>query len=1138
MSDEQATQVDSKVGSKLSDSDKIVDLLRRLQIAETTLCAGLDTRPDSLPAEHELSVPELLSEARAALEGAYPAAATRLVPQENQQESDSFYRAVLDSLSQQVAILDQSGNIIATNQAWQRFIQENEHPVAAQAKIGANYPACWASVPDPVVGEVLDVQDIVTGIRDVLNGSLPDYTCVYACNSGITPLAENRWFRLRVMRMISPWQAIIVTQRDITPYVLAREAAHKSELRLRTILDGAAIGITVVGKDGHVVEANPAFQRMLGYSSDELRQIPFSEITYPDDLAQDLELAGRLVLGEIEHYQIEKRFIRKDKQVIWANLTASAIRDPEAPSLMGIGMIEDITQRKLAQLALQRHDMVLNVLAGISEQFLRDPDLDSVLPDTLAQLGQAAEVSRVQIYRAQVAPDGSGHGNLTYEWVADGITPMIDNAARQNFALSKFNLWKGIFTAQGAVYGLTRNLPAQIRQNLEIGQTLAFAIVPILCGGEVWGFLAFADCKTERQWLPAEIESLRQTASLLGGVLKRQRAEQALSMADKRFATVVRASPVPISILSLTTAEFVDVNDAYLSMYGVSREEVIGKTPLDLNLWVDRAQLEIFLDEQRRGVQGTLVEYGFRRMNGETGIGLISTEHIEIGDERYIIGFIVDITDRKYAVDKLRESEERYRLIVDNALDGIYILDAQTTINYVNQRLLDMLGYSLDEMLGKSALALMGNQRGDATQDSFRQYPARRYELAIPRRDGTLVSTLVSSTPLRDASGKFVGRLGIIEDITERKQAEGELRRLNAELEQRVEQRTAELRYQQTQLGALLEGMGEGMFYAEGHYIRYANRALADLTGYASRELVGQPGTIFMGDKNSGYLDNLIAAVGSASVQTVRSEVRLRRKDGTEFDAALTVTPVAEVGSPVSGVVAIVRDITDEKRTDAQKAAFVANASHELRTPLTTLKTRIYLLKRQPERFMDHLAVLDNVTDWMATLIEDLLDLSRYDRGVIALERETVILQDIVRKAVELQEPEAQRKDIVLHAEMPSTPVYVNADSARLMQVVVNLVVNAINYTLRGGNVDVELHVEPGCVTVQVRDTGIGIDPEHLGRVFEPFFRINETAARGTGLGLSIAKTIVEMHGGSLLVNSSAGRGSTFTVKLATADQQ
>src|SRR5258708_23036219 len=121
-----------------------------------------------------------------------------------------------------------------------------------------------------------------------------------------------------------------------------------------------------------------------------------------------------------------------------------------------------------------------------------------------------------------------------------------------------------------------------------------------------------------------------------------------------------------------------------------------------------------------------------------------------------------------------------------------------------------------------------------------------------PRRQGSLVGVVVSSTPLFDPLGRFVGRLGIIEDNTERKHAEDNLRQLNADLEQRVEERTAELRRQQMQLSALLEAMGEGMFYEEGRDIRYANRALADLTGYTSQELVGQPGAIMMGGGHPG----------------------------------------------------------------------------------------------------------------------------------------------------------------------------------------------------------------------------------------------------------------------------------------------
>src|SRR5258707_5601306 len=215
---------------------------------------------------------------------------------------------------------------------------------------------------------------------------------------------------------------------------------------------------------------------MLGSTADELRQVTFAQVAHPDDVEQELELTHRLIVAEIDHFQMEKRFIRKDGQMIWTNLTASAIRDPGSPSLLGIGMIEDITQRKLAQAALQRRDVLLDMLAGISEQFLRVTDALSILPETLAQLGQAVEVSRVHIYKAQIAPDRSVSISLSHEWVAAGIKPMIDHPVRRNIAASDFGFWKNGLTTQGTVYGLARDLPLPMRDIIESGYTLAYAV--------------------------------------------------------------------------------------------------------------------------------------------------------------------------------------------------------------------------------------------------------------------------------------------------------------------------------------------------------------------------------------------------------------------------------------------------------------------------------------------------------------------------------------------------------------------------------------------------------------------------------------------------------------------------------------
>jgi PAS domain S-box-containing protein len=378
------------------------------------------------------------------------------------------------------------------------------------------------------------------------------------------------------------------------------------------------------------------------------------------------------------------------------------------------------------------------------------------------------------------------------------------------------------------------------------------------------------------------------------------------------------------------------------------------------------------------------------------------------------------------------------------------------------------------------------------------------------------------------------------QELAERRRAEEQLRRLNADLEQRVLERTAQLQQERTLLRTILDDMGEGVIYSTSQHIRYANQALAQLTGYRVTELVDQPTTLLMSDLASPEETELFLRGFAEPGATWRGEARFRRKDGADFTAALVAAPVVEPGSVSPGTITIVRDITKEKELQAQKARFIANASHELRTPLTSLKTRLYLLRKQPDRFDDHLEMLERVTDRMIRLVEDLLDVSRFERGVIPLRRQNIGVQTLLRDVVQLQQPEADRKRITLNLDLPDYPVYIYADPARMMQVITNLLVNATNYTPEGGHVDVQLVMDADgaqrSAVIRVCDNGIGIPAEHLPRVFEPFYRASEGDNRGTGLGLSISREIIELHGGSLTVESEPGQGSTFCVRLTTSD--
>jgi PAS domain S-box-containing protein len=357
-----------------------------------------------------------------------------------------------------------------------------------------------------------------------------------------------------------------------------------------------------------------------------------------------------------------------------------------------------------------------------------------------------------------------------------------------------------------------------------------------------------------------------------------------------------------------------------------------------------------------------------------------------------------------------------------------------------------------------------------------------------------------------------------------------EVRRYADQLEALVDERTRELDLERRRMQIILDGTGEGIFYTEDDRIQYANPALCKLAGYAQDELIGQSRKIL---RDSTQSDE----TRGAALQTItrgevwRNEVKLRRKDGTLLEVGMTLSVIGQGEDGKLRTVVIVRDISREKALQVQRTNLIAHASHELRTPITNLKTRLYLLRRQPERLEAHLQVLEEVADRMRRLIADLLDMSRLEHGLIPVHLKPTSLTELVRSAVQVQQAEAERKNQRLSFEMPDRSLVVNADTDRLTQVFTNLLTNAINYTGEGGSITVSIQPHDQNVSILVEDTGMGIEPEQLELIFEPFYRAIGKG-EGTGLGLTIARQIVTLHHGNLRVESTLGRGSRFTVTL------
>lgn len=570
-----------------------------------------------------------------------------------------------------------------------------------------------------------------------------------------------------------------------------------------------------------------------------------------------------------------------------------------------------------------------------------------------------------------------------------------------------------------------------------------------------------------------------------------------------------------------------------------SADSMIGKTDLDFDFHPPELAAKYFADEQAfLQSDQDIIQHEDQLTDAEGNRMWVMTTRAVLRDESGkkvgFVGISRDITAQRQTQESLAAERTLLRTLIDVLPDHIYVKDRESRFIIGNAAVAATIDISPDELLGKSDLDLSpyeiaqkfyaDEQRVMETGEALINHEELNINNAGVERWFT-----TTKIPLRDAQGKITGLVGVSHDITEQRRSEEALHRLTEDLWQ-----------ERAQLRAILDSMTEGVIFDQGLQVRYINKALSEMMGYSFDDwwdsYMDLLKPIAMNDEEfDRWRTQIFEVVRDMGIW--QGEMQLRRKDGDELAVEMTITQVTDSDGRIIGAVTIIRDISNQKVLAAQKARFVANASHELRTPITNLKTRLYLFRMQPENSNSHLVVMERVVERMRRLVEDLLDVSRFEHGQIELNLEPVLLRRLVEEVVDTQRPEADAKSIKLSAELSEETLEVQADPERVIQVMTNLVTNAINYTPEGGRILVEMLPDESSdgtklAVIRVRDNGPGIEQELLEHIFQPFFRASNGRTTGSGLGLTICKEIVEAHGGEISVESEVGHGSCFIVKL------
>jgi len=492
--------------------------------------------------------------------------------------------------------------------------------------------------------------------------------------------------------------------------------------------------------------------------------------------------------------------------------------------------------------------------------------------------------------------------------------------------------------------------------------------------------------------------------------------------------------------------------------------------------------------------------------------------------------------------------------IVDSSEDAILAKDLDGIIQSCNRSTERIFGYTAAELVGQHVAILIPPELQDEEMEILRRLRRgeriEHFETVRMTKDGRRLDISLTISPIRDSSGRIIGASKIARDITEQKRT------------------AAQLAEQREWLRVTLSSIGDAVVTSDPDgRITFMNEVAAHLTGWTAAEATGRPLAEIFRIINEDTREAVAApsdkVIESGHVVGLANHTVLLARDGREWPIEDSAAPILDAQKRILGVVLVFHDITERRRAErdlvrrhaseraaraeAERASrlkddFVAMVSHELRTPLNAIVGWSQMLRTAKLDEATTQRAIDAIgrnAQAQSALVSDLLDISRIVSGKLSLESQRVDLAAIVNEAVDAMQPSAVEKGVSLTVSFDVPAAETLGDPARLQQVLLNLLTNAIKFTPGGGRIDVRLRRDADRAVLTVRDTGKGIGADFLPHVFDRFRQADASTTRrhgGLGLGLAIVRHIVELHQGRVGVESDGpGRGATFAVSLPLA---
>ncbi len=616
----------------------------------------------------------------------------------------------------------------------------------------------------------------------------------------------------------------------------------------------------------------------------------------------------------------------------------------------------------------------------------------------------------------------------------------------------------------------------------------------------------------------------------------RQRVESALTV-ERNFVSAVLDTVGALVVVLDTAGRIVRFNRICETISGFALGEVVGRTEWDTLVPPEDRETAIATYQQLRD---GLFPFAFenRWRTRDSTIRRIQWTATALPDAQGEVAFLIatgiDVTLQREAELTLRESEARYRQLIEGSLGAVFTHTLDGTLLSLNTYGAESLGYTVEEMLDRRLSHFMPTE----AQPSFEDYVATlsasgeaqgTFELC--HRDGTGRVLVYRNRLIESSTGEdYALCFGV--DITEKVRAEERLSALTR------------------QSNSILDSVGDGIFGMDLNGITtVCNPAAAQMLGYREDEIA----TAILGQSlhalshhsradGSPYPESECPIISSTREQkTVRVSTDVFwRKDGTSFPVEYVACPIVDDGR-ATGIVVAFTDTTERHALDRMKDEFVSTVSHELRTPLTSMRASLGLiasgaLEKRPDKTKQMLGIAIGNTDRLVNLVNDILELERIGSGKAELHYGDVDAEELMRRAADLLAATAAKTS--QRFTFNCAGVHIWADSDRILQTVTNLLSNAIKFSPDGGEIHLAARISaPGEATLEVRDHGRGIPADKLEHIFGRFQQVDASDSRvmgGTGLGLAICRSIVTQHHGRIWAESEPGQGAHFYVTLPT----